>query len=59
MAGLAGKEFTIDITDPAESISRASQRIHVNTDILKQAKVYAGDVVAITSSEASKVGWFF
>ena len=55
MATLASKTFTVDISDATEPISRTSRRIIINADILKQTKVYAGDVIAITSSQSPKV----
>ena len=55
MAAFAGRKFTVDISNPTEPISRASRRLIINSDVLKQAKVYAGDVLAISSTESPKV----
>ena len=54
MAALASKNFIIDISNSTDPISRASRRIIINSELLKQARVYAGDIVAI-SSDSSKV----
>ncbi|KAM5541224.1 hypothetical protein V8D89_005153 [Ganoderma adspersum] len=54
MAAFAGRKFTVDISNPTEPISRASRRLIINSELLKQAKVYAGDVVAISSAESPK-----
>ncbi|TBU25070.1 AAA family ATPase [Dichomitus squalens] len=54
MANFSGRKFTVDVSSPAEPISRASRRIVINSDILKQAKIYAGDVIAISSAESPK-----
>ena len=54
MATFAGKKFTIGISDPTDPISRASRRVICSSELLKQSKVYAGDVVAI-SSDSFKV----
>ena len=54
MAAFASKKFTINISNPTDPISRASRRVIINSELLKQEKVYTGDVVAI-SSDSSKV----
>ncbi|KAI0691255.1 AAA family ATPase [Cerioporus squamosus] len=54
MAGLTSRTFTADISDAAEPVSRTSRRIVLNADILKQHKLYAGDVIAVASSQSSK-----
>ncbi|RPD56727.1 AAA family ATPase [Lentinus tigrinus ALCF2SS1-7] len=55
MATLTSRTFTVDITDANEPVSRTSRRILISADILKQSKVYAGDAIAITSSQLPKV----
>ncbi len=55
MAALANKKFVVEASDPSEPVSRASRRIVINAEILKQARVYAGDVIAVVSSESLKV----
>ncbi|RDX44132.1 AAA family ATPase [Lentinus brumalis] len=54
MATLTSRTFTVHIFDASEPVSRTSRRIVLNPDILKQAKLYAGDVIAVTSSQSSK-----
>ena len=39
------------LVEAEESFSRAARRIHVHADILKAAKIIAGDVLALTSSD--------
>ena len=55
MAAFSGRKFTVDVSNPAEPISRVSRRIVINSELLKQARIYAGDVVAIISAESPKV----
>ncbi|KAI0687036.1 AAA family ATPase [Earliella scabrosa] len=52
MAAISSKRFTIEEHASNEPISRASRRIVINADVLKQAKLYAGDVVAISPVES-------
>lgn len=39
----------------AGASTRATKRILINADILKNAKVFAGDLIAITAAESGKV----
>ncbi|PIL34827.1 transporter [Ganoderma sinense ZZ0214-1] len=55
MAAFVGRKFTVDVSNPAEPISRASRRLIINSELLKQAKLYSGDVVAISSPESPKM----
>ncbi len=55
MAAFAGRKFTVNISNSTEQISRASRRIIIHSELLKQSKVYSGDVVAISSAESPKV----
>ena len=55
MAALAARKFTVEVANELEPISRASRRVVINAALLKQANLYAGDVVALVSSDPSKV----
>ena len=59
MAALATRKFTVEVVNESEPISRASRRVIINANILKQANLYAGDVVAISSPDVSKVSTTF
>ncbi|KAI9065950.1 AAA-domain-containing protein [Trametes sanguinea] len=52
MSLLATRKFTVQSTDDSEPVSRASRRIVINAEILKQAKVYAGDVVGLSAADS-------
>ncbi|KAI1789928.1 AAA family ATPase [Ganoderma leucocontextum] len=54
MTAFASKKFTVDVSNPTEPISRASRRVIINSELLKQAKVYAGDAVALSCVESPK-----
>ena len=58
MATLASKIFTVEIANEFEPVSRASRRVVINANLLKQANLYAGDEVAITSSASPNVRTF-
>lgn len=49
---LAARTFVVAVTDISEPVSRASRRVIISADVLKSAKILAGDVVAL--SEADK-----
>ncbi|KZT12250.1 AAA family ATPase [Laetiporus sulphureus 93-53] len=49
MSLLAAREFTAAVHDVSGSSSRAARRVVLNADLLKAAKVCAGDVLAIES----------
>lgn len=55
MSLLATRKFNVEAVESLESVSRAARRIIINADILKQAKVYAGDVVGLSSADSHKV----
>ncbi|KAI0632362.1 AAA family ATPase [Trametes polyzona] len=55
MSLLATRKFTVETFSPTEPDSRATRRVIVNADILKQAKVYAGDVVGLSSVDSHKL----
>lgn len=50
---LANRKFSVQVADPIEGICRASQRVLLNAEVLKQAKLFAGDVVALYSADPS------
>ncbi|KAL5529736.1 hypothetical protein ACEPAG_5721 [Sanghuangporus baumii] len=53
---LSSRTFLVcltDLSDVSGTSSRASRRILVNADLLKSAKIFAGDVIAITASDQS------
>ncbi|EIW59744.1 AAA family ATPase [Trametes versicolor FP-101664 SS1] len=54
MSLLATRKFNVEAVESLESVSRAARRIIINADILKQAKVYAGDVVGLSSADSHK-----
>ncbi len=49
MSLLAAREFAAAVHDVSGSSSRAARRVVLNADLLKAAKICAGDVVAIES----------
>lgn len=51
MAALS-KRFTVTLADPSSSTSRAAKRIVVNSELLRNAKVAAGDVLSISASNS-------
>ncbi|KAI0369393.1 AAA family ATPase [Pilatotrama ljubarskyi] len=54
MSLLSTRKFTVEAFNPSESSSRAARRVIINAEVLKQAKVYAGDVVGLSSAESQK-----
>ena len=55
MSLLSTRKFTAEAVNTSEPISRATRRIIINAEILKQAKVYAGDVVGLSAADSHKV----
>ncbi|KAI0642851.1 AAA family ATPase [Trametes meyenii] len=55
MSLLSTRKFTVESFNSSEPISRAARRVIINTEVLKQAKVYAGDVVGLSSADSQKV----
>ena len=49
MSVLATRKFTVEAANELEPVSRASRRVIINANVLKQANLYAGDPVAIKS----------
>lgn len=49
---LSTKVFTIGVADPSELTSRASRRILIQADVLKAAKIIAGDVLALSTANS-------
>ncbi|KAI0775577.1 AAA family ATPase [Trametes elegans] len=54
MSLLSTRKFTVEESNSLEPNSRAIRRVIVNAEILKQAKVYAGDVVGLSSADSKK-----
>ncbi|KAH9919180.1 AAA family ATPase [Epithele typhae] len=54
MSGVSSRKFTIEVANEDEPISRATRRVVINVDIMKQAKLYAGDEIAIASPNSTK-----
>jgi AAA family ATPase len=54
MASLCSKKFVVQLADSSEYTARASRRLIVNSDILKAAKLYAGDIIALSNSDNAK-----
>ncbi|KAI0662110.1 AAA family ATPase [Cubamyces menziesii] len=54
MSLLSTRKFTAEAANTSEPISRATRRIIINVEILKQAKVYAGDVVGLSAADSHK-----
>ncbi|GJJ08821.1 hypothetical protein Clacol_003040 [Clathrus columnatus] len=53
MAGtLSTKKFRVSLAESSSSISRAAKRIVVNYEVLRNAKLAAGDVLRITASDS-------
>ncbi|KAI0671254.1 AAA family ATPase [Trametes maxima] len=54
MSLLSARKFTVESFNSSEPVSRASRRVIINAEVLKQAKVYAGDVVGLSSANSQK-----
>ncbi|CDO72261.1 hypothetical protein BN946_scf184970.g113 [Trametes cinnabarina] len=52
MSLLATRKFVVQSSDTSDPLSRAARRIVVNAEILKQAKVYAGDVIGLSQADS-------
>ncbi|OBZ71344.1 ATPase family gene 2 protein [Grifola frondosa] len=52
MTSLSSKMFVLGEYNPSEATSRAARRVIINADIIKLAKICAGDVVALSSVDA-------
>lgn len=50
---LAARTFVVGVSDPSTPVSRASRRVIVSVDVLKSAKILAGDVVALSEPDKS------
>ncbi|KAI8986118.1 AAA family ATPase [Trametes punicea] len=54
MSLLGTRQFIVEVSSASEPISRAARRIIINAEILKQSKVYAGDVVGLSPADSHK-----
>ena len=50
---ISASTFVVRLANPVDSAPRAARRVAFNADILRSAKVYAGDVVAIAAAVAN------
>lgn len=53
MTALGTKIFKVSLSDPSSSTARAAKRIVVNAELLRNAKIAAGDVLRITARASS------
>ena len=51
---MASQKFSVQLADSSEYTARASRRLIVNPDILKTAKLYAGDIIALSNPDNAK-----
>jgi len=54
MSLLSSKRFVVEVVDSSETTARASRRLIVNADIVKAAKLFAGDVIALSDYDDAK-----
>ena len=50
---IAGRTFTVQVTDQSEAVSRASRRVIISADVLKSAKLLAGDTVVLSQTDSA------
>jgi len=53
MNPISAKKFSIEISDSSECLARASRRIVINAEQLKAAKLFTGDIIAISPWDSS------
>ena len=57
---ISTRSFVVGVTGSSDPVSRASRRVIVHADVLKAAKILAGDVLALSeadkTTEQKKVG---
>ncbi|KAI0783501.1 AAA family ATPase [Abortiporus biennis] len=53
MASITAKVFTLQLADEIDNGSRAARRVIINSDLLKSAKICAGDIVALSKPDSS------
>jgi hypothetical protein len=51
MSDFPSKQFTVGFSESLDGVPRAARRLIFNADVLKAAKVCAGDVVALSSRD--------
>lgn len=49
MASITSRTFTVGLSNASDSTSRAARRVIINAEILKAAKLYAGDVLTLSA----------
>jgi AAA family ATPase len=50
---MSSKTFTVELADTSEIPSRAARRVIFNVDTLNTAKVFSGDIIAITNGDST------
>ncbi len=48
---LSARKFVVGLAGPSDPVSRASRRVIIHVDVLKAAKVSAGDVLALSRAD--------
>lgn len=56
MSSISSRNFTVKVVDALETEPRAVRRVICNADILKVAKICAGDIVALSSGSTLPTG---
>jgi AAA family ATPase len=54
MAFVWSKTFVVQVADSSEYTPRASRRLIINADIVKAAKLCAGDIIALWDHDNTK-----
>lgn len=52
MFDLSSKHFTVAFNESLDGVPRAARRLLFSADVLKAAKLCAGDVVALSNGDA-------
>ena len=55
---ISARDFVVHLARADETQSRAARRIHLHADLLKAAKLIAGDILALTSADESRQNHF-
>jgi len=50
MPPISSGEFTVGLASDSDVKSRAARRVICNADVLKAAKIFAGDIVALSDA---------
>lgn len=49
MTSLASRKFNVGLADESETLARAARRVIFSADVLKNAKICTGDMVALSN----------